>query len=288
MPPEEHTEAWRTNVKAKAQEIQQILNEVISLLPMVSDEKRKPKFDERLQTVTAKANAMHDLYGPNLAPKNLQELTQLLSQWKTNLQEPNLTRRIAELWQPIGKLNGEEEETELSFSSILEKHKEDETLQKCLEELISALEKLLAEGDETVSSQAGKELERILQELKKRKDQSLFDIQPWIEFALVSTGAIFDHFTGTPLATIAAAAVIAAKESQIRVSELFRQAHHEYIESLKLKGQAKWESIFGQKLKAATVDEIKKALKSPSGLKGLPELPERPILQLPQAGKNQN
>jgi len=29
------------------------------------------------------------------------------------------------------------------------------------------------------------------------------EFQPWIEFALVSTGAIVDHHTGTPIATIA-------------------------------------------------------------------------------------
>lgn len=281
MTPEEHMKSWRNNIKAKAQEIQQILNEVFGLLPMAADEKKKPKFEERLLVVTNKAKAMHDIYGPNLAPQNLQELTQLLSQWKTNLQDPNLTRRIAELWQPIGKLNGEEEGTdELSFSAILEKHKQDETLQKCLQELILSLEKLLEEGDDTLTKQAATELERILTELKKRKDQSLFDIQPWIEFALVSTGAIFDHYTGTPIATIAAAAVFAAKESQIRVNDLFRLAHHEYIESLRLKGRAKWESIFGQKLKHATLEDIQKALETPDGLKSLPE-PER--LALPPA-----
>lgn len=274
MTPEEHTEAWRTNVKAKAQEIQKILNEVLTLLPQASDAKQKPKFEARLQTVTAKAMAMHDLYGPNLAPKELQKLTELLAHWKNNLTDPNVIRSIVELYRPIGEIDGNEETDELSFSAILEKHKQDETLQKCLEELIASLEKLLEEGDDTLTKQAATELERILSELKKRKDQSLFDIQPWIEFALVSTGAIVDHHTGTPIATIAAAAVVAAKESQIRVNDLFRLAHHEYIESLKLKGQAKWESIFGQKLHAATLEEIQKALESPEGLKSLPE-PER-------------
>ncbi|MDD5198199.1 MAG: hypothetical protein PHC88_00220 [Terrimicrobiaceae bacterium] len=285
MTPEEHTEAWRNNIKSKAQEIQGLLNEVIGLLPMVADEKRKSKFEERLQTVTAKARAMHDLYGPNLAPQTLQELTHSLTQWKSNLQDHNVTRKIAELWQPIGKLNGEEEiSNELSFSAILEKHNRDGTLQKCLEELISSLEKLLAAGDDTLTKQAATELERILAELKKRKNESLFDIQPWIEFALVSTGAIVDHYTGTPIATIAAAALVAAKESQIQVNNLFTLAYHEYVESLKMKGQAKWEGIFGKKLKGASLEDIQKAIQSPDGLKSLPE-PD--TLALPPASSEQ-
>jgi len=278
MTPEEHTEAWRNNIKAKAQEIQQILNQVLTLLPQAADAKQKPRFEERLLTVTAKGNAMLDLYGPNLAPKPLQKLTELLAHWKSNLTDPNVIRKIVELYRPIGEIDGNEETDELSFSAILEKHKQDETLHKCMEELIASLEKLLEEGDDTLTKQTATELERILTELKKRKDQSLFDIQPWLEFALVSTGAIVDQYTGTAIATVAAAAVVAAKESQIRVGNLFRQAHHEYIASLKLKGQAKWESLFGQKLKTATIEEIQNALQTPAGLKGLPEHPERPAL----------
>lgn len=269
MTVESHSEAWRNNVRSKAKEIQNILNEVLGLLPLSADEKRKPKFEERLQTLTAKCTAMHDLYGPGLAPHDLTELTQQLGQWKTNLQNPDLTRRIAELWKPIGKLDGNEKLDEFSFTVILEKYKQDERLQECLEKLIAALEELLAEGDETLTSQGAKELTRVLDELKKRKAQSLFDLRPWVEFALVSTGAVVDQFTGTPLATIAAAAVIAAKESQIRVGELFGNAYDDFIMSLQLKGHAKWESLFGSNLKEATAEEIQEAIESPAGLKNL-------------------
>jgi hypothetical protein len=239
-------------------------------LPNAADERHKEVFEEKLQCVTRKCEAMHDMFGANLVPKPLREITQKLQHWRSNLTDGGCTRRIAELLGPISSINGEEEEDADSFVAIFEKHREDKTLQDCLDELIKALEKLLTEGDETLNAQAARELQRVLEELKKRKGKSLPDLQPWVDYALTSIATLADFYHGTPVATLIFGALIAAKNSQVRLDHLFRDSTREYFESLKLTRQAKWEEDFQAKLKAASVEEITKALESRGGLKSLP------------------
>lgn len=274
MTQEEHTKTWKANVQAKAHEIKNLMTEVLSLLPNAADERHKAIFQEKLQLVTTKCEAMHHMFGSNLIPPPLREITQKLQHWKSNLTDGNCTRRIAELLQPIGSINGEEEDDQDSFLAILEKHRKDETLQECLDKLIEALEKLLIEGDESLNAQAARELQRVLDELKKRKGKSLPDLQPWIDFALGYAGSLADQHTGTLLGSLLAGVVIAAKNSQVRLDLLFQESHLEYLKGLKLVGQAKLEAAFEKKLKAASVEDITKALASSGGLKSLPAPPQ--------------
>lgn len=267
---EENIRTYRANVQAKAQEIRDLVTEVFSLLPNAADERQKEIFQEKLQQVTRKCEFMHEMFGTNLVPKPLREITQKLQHWRLNLTDGGCIRRIAELLGPISSINGEEEDAD-SFVAIFEKHREDKTLQDCLDELIKALEKLLTEGDETLNAQAARELQRVLDQLKKRKGKSLPDLQPWVDYALTSIATLADFYHGTPVATLIFGALIAAKNSQVRLDHLFRDSAREYFESLKLTRQAKWEENFQAKLKAASVAEITKALESPGGLKSLPD-----------------
>lgn len=263
-------DAWRTNIKTKGSEIQSLIDQVLAKLPSAADPTNRSNFDGLLNSTIIKCKAMHDLFGPNQIPGPLSHLTNELVAWQQNLQQATHLKRIIGLYEPIGQINGDEEEATPSFTSILEKHREDQTLQEFLAELIAALEQLIADGDDILTKQAADELERILVEIRKRKGQSLPDLVPWVEFAIVSTGAVIDLYVGSPIATIAGSAIIAAKKSQTRIQDLFALAHTEFIESLLLKGREKFDSEFGKRLIAASSKTIEIAIESADGLKNLP------------------
>lgn len=265
-------ETWRTNIKAKGTEIQGLIDQVLRHLPS-ADPGNRDKFNELLSSTIQKCKAMHDLFGPNLVPGPLSHLTQELTSWQKNLREPTHIKRIIGFYEPIGKINGNEDEETPSFTSILEKHREDNSLQEFLAELIAALEQLLAEGDDILTNQAASELQRILNEIRKRQKMSLADLLPWVEFAMTSAGAVIDACYGTPIATIAINAILTGKKTQTRIRELFKIAHTEFIDSLNLKGRAKYEGEFGRAIIEASTETIEAAVREPGGLKTLPAPP---------------
>jgi len=281
--PTQNDNAWRANIKAKGKEIQSLIDQVLRHLPS-ADPGNQDNFNKLLSTTIQKCKAMHDLFGPNLIPDPLSHLTQELNAWQKNLHEPTHIKRIIGLYDPIGKINGNEEEETASFTSILEKHREDNTLQEFLAELISALEELLAEGDDILTNQAANELQRILNEIRKRQKMSLADLLPWVEFAMTSAGAVIDTWSGNPIATIAINAILSAKKTQTRIRELFKIAHTEFIDSLNLKGRAKYEGEFGRAIIDATITSIEEAVKEPEGLKKLPA----PQVEIPQPQNLEN
>ncbi len=256
MKPQDHTDAWRKNVRTKAQEIQQQLTQVISLLPHAHAHIDTPTFHNHLSTVIAKCESMHTLFGENMAPTTLRELTKSLTRWKDNLTSAQLTIEIARLHTAIGKLDGATEPDDLSFTAIFEKHLKDDTLQQYLHELISELKNLLDVGDDTLTNQTAKELELILRELTNRKQQSLFDIQPWIEFAAATLVATIDACTGTPAATIVSAALVAAKKSYTRVKELSSDAYAEYRRTVNLRSHSKLKGDIRPWLLTAPLDDV--------------------------------
>ena len=203
-------------------------------------------------------------------PEPLLALTSTLSSWRGNLRDSGLLLKIANLYDPIGKL-GKPDQQERGFTAIFNEHKEDQTLQEYLAELIAALEQILAEGGDILTKQAADELQRILDEIRKRQKQSLPDLDPWIECALVSLAGVVDYTFGMPLATIVAAGIIAAKKSKTRIIDLYDCAQKEYWESLHLKGGPKFSSPLKAKLVNASVEEIQAALQTPKGLYQLPD-----------------
>lgn len=263
-------DAWRSNINAKGQEIQSLIDQVLHHLP-ANDANNRERFNTLLSTTIQKCDNMHGLFGPNLIPAPLAQLTQTLKSWQKNLNEPKHIKRIVGLYDPIGKINGNEDEDSPSFTSILEKHREDNTLQEFLAELIAALEQLLADGDDILTNQAASELQRILNEIRKRQKMSLADLLPWVEFAMTSVGAMIDTWTGTPIASIAINATLTAKKTQTRIKELFTIARTDFINSLHLKGRAKYEGPFGRALIESSTEAIEAAIKEPGGLKLLPE-----------------
>ena len=129
-----NTDAWRKNVQEKSTEIQNLIKEVFSLLPNCGSETQKAQFQEKMGTLIEKTKAFHHLYGSNLIPYPLLELTNALGQWQGNLTRSDYTLKIASLFTPVGTLV-DYEEPETSFTSILNKHREDETLQGYLSKL---------------------------------------------------------------------------------------------------------------------------------------------------------
>lgn len=267
-------DTWRTNIKSKGQEIQSLIDQLLSVLP---DPANRHRFNELLAKTITRCEVMHDLFGPNQVPGTLSHITGQLKAWKNNLNAVTHLKNIVALQKSIGLINGDDEAEISSFTSILEKHREDETLQKFLTDLIAALEALIADGDDVFTKQIVDELDRILNEIRKRKGLSLPDLKPWVDFAIVSTGAIVDSFTGNPIATVAAGAIVAAKSSQIRIQTLFALAQTEFIESLQLKGRKKFEGEFGKSLIEAPLELIEVAIQSPEGLKSLAPKNELPF-----------
>lgn len=267
--PTQNNDTWHANIKAKGKEIQGLIDQLLRHLP-ATDASKQDKFNKLLISTLQKCKDMHGLFGPNLIPGPLTHLTNELTQWQNNLHEPTHLKRIIGLYEPIGKINGTEEETITSFTAIFEKHREDESLQEFLAELIATLEQLLNEGDDILTKQAANELERILREIQKRKNLSLPDLKPWVEFAIVSAGAIVDHYVGSPIATIAGSAMIAAKNSQIRINELASLAYLEFLDSLELKNSEKYKGDFAKRLISAPIEAITAATQNPSGINYLP------------------
>lgn len=281
-----NNDAWHSNMRAKGNEIQSLIDQVLRHLPSDDPGNRK-KFNELLSTTIQKCKAMHDLFGPNLIPGPLAHLTSELEAWQKNLREPTHLKRIIGLYDPIGKINGTDGADTPSFTSILEKHREDQTLQECLTELISALEQLLADGDAILTNQAAVELERILKEIRIRKKTSIADLLPWVEFALTSAGAVIDTCYGTPVASIAINATLTAKKTQSCIRKLVKVAYSEFIDSLNLKGKAKFDGEFARAIVAAPIESIEAAVKEQGGLKRLPApVNEEPTLKLEDSSKD--
>jgi len=265
-----NTEAWRNNVQEKSKEIQTLIKGVFALLPNCEANAQKAQFQEKLGLLTEKAKAFHYLYGSSLIPVPLRELTNTLTQWQGNLNHADYTLKIANLFDPVGTLV-DYEEPETSFTSILDKHRDDETLQGYLSNLIDEIRRILEIGDEQLSKQAGDDLQEILKEIEKRRRQSPIDLSPWVEFALVTLGCIADVSSGAPLGTIAAAALIAAKNSNARLGELVQMTMKEYLDSIKIRASEKLLGPMRRKLLNASVEQIEKAVLVQGGLSLLPD-----------------
>ena len=262
-------EAWRQNVRAKSKEIQTLIDGVLAVLPKSNGGAKDSEFQAKLATLTEKASAFHYLYAPNLVPQPLKTLSSLLASWKTNVGHAEYTRRVASLYDTIGEL-ADYEEQEASFATIFDKSKDDGDLQRSLDALLEALRSILAEGDEILTKQAADELKVILEQIEKRRKLSLLDLGPWVEFGLVSLGAIVDSVHGTPIGTITVAGLLAAKKSLGRIETLRHSAIQEYFKNLPSKSRNRLNEPLREKLLAASVEELEIHLKEGSGLDRLP------------------
>lgn len=278
---EVHSENWRKNIQAKAKELQIQLDEVLGLLPSANDPGHAELFQQKISKLIEMSEALHEFFAKNLIPESLKDFTRTLQSWRSALHSAEQTRKIAGLYRSIGKL-GRESADESSFTTILNKHLEDADLQGYLEALIVAIERLLIEGDESLTKQMADELQVILDEIRRRRSQSLPDLEPWVEWALISLGSIFDSITDLPIGAIAASGVLAAKKSNVRIRELFKVAHREHLESLLLKGRSKFWSPLRRKLLDSTTGEIEAALRDGGGLASLDQISETKVI----SGKN--
>ena len=257
---EENNKAWKQNLHGKCQEIKHLIDECLKLLPDAKSPAKKDEFIQKLSLTQSKTSATCHLFASNLVPSALASLVQTLKQLENNVGNPSHIRNLVLLQAQLDQIPNEGH-AEISFTKILDKHKDDEELQKHLDGLIQALEKLLDEGDDELSNQVATRLSKILSEIERRRKQTLFDLDPWVEWALISLGSIYDSYSGLPLGATIATGLLAAKKSKVRISDLVRSAKSEYFTSLDLKEFSPEAEKTRNPLLQTSVQELEDALK---------------------------
>jgi hypothetical protein len=161
---------WRENLQSKVADISRLVLEYLTN----RDDSLVPQIQERIA-------GLKSMFGPKQTPHELRVFENNLNGFLQGKNRTDLFLNLMKAYQTLPAISDFDDAELVSFDAIFESYKADEALNALVDELVGLIEKILAEGDATLSAQIARELGNILQQLKRRQKYSLYELQNWID-----------------------------------------------------------------------------------------------------------
>jgi hypothetical protein len=228
-------QSWHTNLKSKVDELSKLGMEYITNKELrLGTEDQKQKFDGLTERIEGNLEGLSTMYGTNLKPPELRDIQDTYAAFSGNLTHPTRLSHFINSLQKLPNMLVEIDE-KVSFDEIFEKYKADGTLEKLVEELLQLLERILDEGQDELSVSTYRDLEQIIEGLKKRKDQSIHEINVWVDWGVKVCLGIADTMVGAPVLTPVYEAIKIGKDTKKRMMECHEEAQLEFARKREMK-----------------------------------------------------
>jgi hypothetical protein len=216
-------DAWRENLRVK-------LNQFFEALLLYLATKQKDAADE----VSHKLAGLKMMFADNQILQPLRKFEGAFSQYRDNDHQPAFLRSVIDSYNELPSIANFSEAEPPSFDSIFESYKNDQELNKLVDELVALLQKILSEADDVLSAQIARELRIILDQLKKRERKSLYEVQSWIDLGVRTLIMVGETYAGTHGVTLIYEAVKIAYRIRRSLHDKYGEAEKRLIEEYKL------------------------------------------------------
>jgi hypothetical protein len=178
-------DVWKDNLRQKITK----LCELLSLYLLNRQESTVKELKKQLDGTKL-------MFSSDRIPGPLNELQSSLNTFTSNQNHQNSFRALFHLSETLPSVVAFDEVEPPSFDSIFQSYRDDDELNKLVDELIATFKKILAEADDTLSAQICRELEAILKQLQRNRRKSLYDLLPWVDFGMRGLLVITEMQTG--------------------------------------------------------------------------------------------
>ena len=226
-------EAWRDNLALKIKELQRLSLEYIARkgdveLPNVSNDYKKLK-----ESISSKLRGLSDMFADKRAPEQIKRYSVSFSNLSSQQRNPDYNLRYFESIKDLSKIV-ELQESYLTFNDVLQKHIDDDDLNKAVEELIQILGEIIEIADDELSGKISRDLKQILKALKNRHKDSTQDLFLWLDLAAKCLIKTVENQTGIPGIDLMYEGAKIAWNARKRLIVIYEEAENEFIEARNL------------------------------------------------------
>ena len=216
-------DAWKVNLQKKVEQLQHVLLNYLTT-------KEEKDADE----ISRQVAGLKMMFSDSQLPQPIRVLEGALTQFRNAKHQPQYFLSVMRAYDQLPSVAKFSEIEPRSFDDIFESYKTDGELQSLVTELVALLERILSEADDLLTAHIARELQIILEQLKKRDRRSLYELQSWIDLSMRSLIMVTETYTGTHgLALVYDAAKIAWRIKR-GLLERYVDAQKRLIEEYKL------------------------------------------------------
>jgi hypothetical protein len=228
-----HQDTWAKNVEAKVNEVLAACRNLIT--KEVPQNQNALEFRKACyECVNEELRSLSSMFGKDLQPPEIEKLRSHASHFIHNREHRAAFANVLASMNKLTAIFSTESQL-ISMHDIFENHKSDEELNELIDHLISALEKVIEEGDAHMTARVERDLQRLLEQIKGRSRLSIFEIGALAEvigrMALEFAGQKMGFPAGSMLMDVAKA----SWKVRERVIRNFQDGQNEFIRLLEIK-----------------------------------------------------
>src|SRR5437763_2307064 len=161
---------WRENLQSKVNDISRLTLEYLT-----------NRNDSLIPQIREGVAGLKSMFGPKQIPHELRQFDNNLNGFLQNKNRADVFLNLMKAYQALPVISAFDDADLPSFDVIFESYRADQALNALVDELVGLIEKILAEGDATLTARVARELGAILQQLKRRQKYSLYELQNWVD-----------------------------------------------------------------------------------------------------------
>jgi hypothetical protein len=179
-------DAWKANLQKKVEQLQHVLLNFLTT-----------REDKDADEANRQLAGLKMMFSDSQLPPAVRVLENALTQFRNAKHQPQYLLGVMRAYEQLPSVAKFSEVESRSFDDIFESYKTDGELQSLVNELVALLEKILSEADDLLTAHIARELQIILEQLKKRDRRSLYELQSWIDLSVRALIVVAETYTGT-------------------------------------------------------------------------------------------
>ena len=179
-------DAWKQNLQRKVEQLQQGLLKYVTM-----------REDKDADETSRQLEGLKMMFPDGQFPQPIRVLESALGQYRNAKHQPQHLLTLMRAYEQLPSVAKFSELEPRPFDDIFESYKTDGELQGLVTELVGLLERVLSEADDLLSAHIARELQIILEQLKKRDRRSLYELQSWIDLSVRALIVVAETYTGT-------------------------------------------------------------------------------------------
>ena len=214
-----HADAWRDNLIEQVRDVQALLKKFYF-----------SKDTKIGQELAARLSQLKLSFAKGREPTELLGLAERLDQFLNHPDRESYFHQMMEAGSRINVITNFKEEEIPSLDEIFERHKNDETLGKLIDDLCAKIEEFLDEADDELSARLNRQLQTILSHFKKRSKLSLLEVRAWADLAAGALIEAAESQLGLPGLKLAYEGTKIAYQVRKNLAVAFAESRKEMLE----------------------------------------------------------